>query len=394
MAVFKRMGGVEEDLSVPIFVLPGQVVFPHERVTLDARTGANIALFAALLSPVSSVLGENVREPTLFAIAPFLHSRIGTVAAVDNDAPKPNWVGGALRLHAVSLFPYELLHVFDPEENKSSQLGSWGLHRGFQLCRARRRYDFCSPRVPLDCFPSLSWGNFCRTRFSAFSKGSRTRTRSVSRIITKRFGPVVRSSLVDVSARAWAAFDERALLKQMRTVAKPHERFMQLDEHLIRAIPKDEDTPAKWSYWFAAAMSGHMSEAQQIELLEERVPALRLRHLLRICNSLNPGLSISKHSKLIGRRGRREDGKLSTRPENQISPTVKAGSSHALPGKLSCAATRAVLRNPLPIFDKASFSEIHCERATKAVFASMTPSTQALAHSQHRGAKNISQQRV
>lgn len=370
------------DLSVlPIFVLPGQVVFPHERVTLDARTGANISLFAALQSQSPSQDAENTQEPILFAIAPSLDSPVGIVAAVDTDAPKAGWIGGALRLHAVSMFPYELVHVFDPDE-EHSELGSWRLDRGFRLCRVRRRYDLSSPHVPFDCFLSLGSGIFGTPGVSISAKASRTRTRSKSKLITKRFSFVVKSSLVDISARAWAAFDETALLKRMRTVATSHERFMQLDEHLLRTVPKDCDTPAKWSYWFAAAMSGHMSEAQQIELLEERVPALRLRLLLRICDSYNPQQACRKTSKVSS--GRRQCPQLFQRPK---TPAVNTGSSLGLRKKLSAATREAVvMKHPLPIFDKRSFSEIRREQARHQVAAAIAPSKDALAQLQHHDA--------
>lgn len=351
------------DLTVlPIFVLPGQVVFPHERVTLDARTGANISLFAALLSRSSSVPAENARKSTWFAITPSFDSRVGTVATVDVDAPKPNWVGGALRLHAVAMFPYELLRVLEPEdEHGDSDLDSWRLDRGFRLCHARRRYDFVSPQVSFDCFPSLGLARSARAG-SSLSKGSCVRTRSRSRLITKRCSSVVRSSLVAISARSWAAFDETALLKRLRTVATYHERFLRLDEHLLASIPKGCDTPAKWSYWFAAALSEHTSEAQQIELLEERIPALRLRHLLQICDSFNPQQARNKNLK-VHVRGRKRP-QLPERPIAPYPPGSNTLVSPAFREKLSTAAREAIMTHPLPIFDKRSFSEIRRERTT------------------------------
>lgn len=351
------MSAAENDVSVlPIFILPGQVVFPYERVTLDARTGANIALFATLQSRAFSEDAGTANKPALFAIARDLDSRIGTVAAIDVNAPKPSWVGSALRLRALSLFPYDLVDLIDPEdEHEETSLGSWPLYRGFLLCRVKKRCDWGSPHVPFNSFPFI--GSCARANVSLPSK--RTRTRSRSRSIAKPISSGVRSSLLAVSARSWAAFDENALLKRLHTAAVSNERILQLDDHLMASTPRSSDTPAKWSYWFAAALSQRLSEAQQIELLEERIPALRLRILLGLYLYSGKYLR-TKQTRQSASSFRSNGGKRLRLGSTMKTPALASTGLLLLEQEKSSSAvtSTALILHPLPTLDENSFSKI------------------------------------
>jgi hypothetical protein len=332
-------------------------VYPFERLTLDARTGANIALFAALCDRAAqSSEGDGTAYPN-FAIASSDDAQIGTVANIDPTAPRPSWVGGAIRIHARSLYTFEVLRTLEAGD-EAFESTPWCLHgRGyFSLCLARKLQDCCSPRVPPDCFPLI-----CRASRSLKQNDfiSTIVTRRRARTKAKRISMGVRSSLLDISARTWATYNEVAVLKRVRAAAAaPHGiRLLELDEHLITSTPRDSDPPTRWSYWFGAALSGNTSKAQQLEILKERVPVLRLRIILDILQRATKVGKSARESR-AGMGKRNASKRVGTRSPSAVKRARQNHSPGGLP-LLSPGASQDYRRTQaLPIFDARSFSRV------------------------------------
>lgn len=359
------MASCEEGVHVlPMFVLPGQVVFPYERLTLDARTGANIALFAALHSR-SSRRGPSIpNDAANFTISMDFNSPFGTVATIDVNKPKPSWVGGAFRLHAVCLFTYELTRVYT-QENINVDLGPWCPDRGYSVCTARRRRDLASPHIPLNCFVLISKSPFFPRHHGG--KNSQTLTRSRAKQNARRLHKGVRTSLIDISASTWAAYNETALLARVRAVACTREKMLNLDYHLLNSRPSDTDMPAQWSFWFAAALSGRMSEAEQVRLLRERIPALRLRQILSILQTSILGKRPRPGSHSIRYQECRNPYQLGVGRSSEVAKArnvSKSGRSSSRARSTESKGSRQISSmSSLPVFDDSAFSRLRKRNA-------------------------------
>lgn len=270
------------ELLAPVFVLPEQIVFPHERLTLDARTAANISLFASVCASVRPLPNGDHSPPAQFAIATHADAPCGTVATLDvTCGVAPSWVGGAYRIKARCLRRYRFLRFASDRDRAASH--QWSSERGYMLCVVRCFDDTPSPRLNRDeCFPRIG-GCPRRAAPAREIEGPGARTRSRARQ-SRRGREPIRTSLVGLPPRIWRAYDEVHVLAQIRSLAATAHgvRKMQFDVNMMDVAPRDCDSPALWSFWFAAALCESMSLETQRRLLEETCPILRLRLIYRV----------------------------------------------------------------------------------------------------------------
>jgi hypothetical protein len=269
--------------ELPVFVVD-TVVFPAEPVTLDMRTGSMMALAAHVSLQVQT------NPDTRFCIATSLQAPVGTVAHVDPKYPFLEWVGHALRLRIVGLSGYYFVRNGD-------------FSAGFPNIIVRQFADIAPPvlAIPIrGAFP------FCRVPtatedVSRARRESRVRTRSSLRSSKMQN---LRGSTIDLEYRIWRSFQDYTVLQRLRVMASSVEglQTLDLDENLVKTSPKESDSPARWSFWFAAAISAGIED--KLLLLSDRLAVGRLRRLCALLCDAGPKLKLSRPRK----RPRRAEG--------------------------------------------------------------------------------------
>lgn len=348
----------EKSQIVPLFPLDS-IVFPYEVVTLDCRTGSMISLAAALTRDEHGDLGSS----KAFCIAESFQSRVGTIARLDPERI-PRWIGSCVRITAFCTYRCWILG--EDQEDRSSQNSStnqWPGCRSYRLLRVMPFPDEPPLRISAavqDVFPFS-----CPTTRDDVSP-SGVQTRSTLRTVPKRLRR--HSSFICIEYRTYRAFQESYALKRLRRLAfgtqsltdtasaKNNPQF-DIDENLMEAVPSDRDTPAKWSFWFSAAM--RLSEVEKRKLLAEPIPVLRLRFLIdKFANhhAYSPGREFCKRQKrsLLSTGSRAPTAKHNSKRRKSSSC-----SASQIFGNLdsTCKTLRQI--RPWPVFNIVSFSGRH-----------------------------------
>jgi hypothetical protein len=250
-------------IELPVFVLD-EIIFPSEPATLELRTGSMMTLAAIVMAEARA------NAESCFCIAMDPESPVGTVARVDPRYPSLDWVSGGLRLCVVGIGRYYFVRRGDG----SAQ---------FPLIRVRQFTDLEPPvlGIPMqEVFHFYSRCKIPKIQHKTTPRRARMRTRSASRT---HHAPTLRSSTIGLGYQIWCSFQEHLVLRRLRmlTAAPDGQRCLQLDKSLLQNAPTETDTPARWSFWYSAAVSAGMDD--KLLLLSDRLPALRLR---RICSLL------------------------------------------------------------------------------------------------------------
>jgi hypothetical protein len=344
---------------LPVFVLPGTVTFPFESLTIDMRTGANMA-FAGMISDLDS--GRRPRAERSFCIAPRANAAFGTIAVIDDDMPRLVWAGSALRCHVNCVDRYRLVGALSDDENNTYGACSvrdplrWCVQNGFPVIAVRRYSDTSRPTLPSfvseqEAFPYYSPP---KPRESSSFK-VQTRSSSAPKE-AKRF----RLSTVGIPYGVWLELQEDKLLQRIKVQAATPKgvSMLAIDDNLLKTVPSNlrmsAATPARWSFWFASALD--VKEAVKTELLSETIPALRLKRILRLLQSEPHPLTCRRSTKQSTKRDQVASHRTCfKRPRIagiiRKSPVLETK-------KFTMQFTTATSITPLPVFDVTAFDRI------------------------------------
>jgi hypothetical protein len=356
--------GRDEDIvdrveHLPVFVLPGTVTFPFESLTIDMRTGSNMA-FAGMISDLDS--GRRPRADRTFCVAPRANAAVGTIAVIDDDMPRLVWAGSALRCHVNCVDRYNFVGALSDEEN--DRYGAccergplrWCVQNGFPVIAVRRCSDTSRPTLPSflseqEAFPYYSPP---KPRGSSFFK-AQTRSSSIPKE-AKRF----RFSTVGIPYGVWLELQEDKLLQRIKVQAATPKgvSMLAIDDNLLKTVPSNlrmsAATPARWSFWFASALD--VKEADKTELLAETIPALRLKRILRLLHSEPHPIACRRSTKQITKRDQVASHRTSFKRPRIAG--IKRKSSVLETTKFTTQFTTATSITPLPVFDVTAFDRI------------------------------------
>jgi hypothetical protein len=342
---------VQDVEHIPLFVLPG-TVFPFEALTVDMRTGSNMA-FAGMIAGGESHTEVSQRK---FGIATSARAPVGVVAVLDKSKPQLVWAGSALRMHVTCIYRYELVGKLSEEVEDAYDANAcacplqWSVRNGFPCIAIRRLLDVARPLLPLftseqDAFPFIS---------SPIIQEKTTHRALTRSSYCPRMARRSRSSIIlGLPFHAWHALLEDSLLQRIRILAAtpPSMYRLAIDDNLVQTVPSGIDSakgaPARWSFWFASALDA--PEAEKAELLAETIPAIRLKRILH--------LLLQPESKSMARRSLKKPAKRS-RVERQVSVLKR---QRVTKGAAVCTPAVFPLR-PLPVFDVATFSRARTSR--------------------------------